>query len=911
MKRIFVILLMLISLSSLVYGLQLVVPFEVPAEGFDSITLAKLGYGSTVNPGSMQMPVKSINVLLPPGAKVLDYTITLTSPKPVMGYAPVRNNAFSDGDKLLSRANDDRTLPASVYLGMRKWGELCYAAFNVLPATWDGAMWQWSPSCTIDISFSQSKATGKIPSSFTDNSFFANPGAINKWYTKDTQRNYDILVIGTPELYAAMSSWVSFRFNQGLQVSFTEIATALSQGTGTSNAEKLRSYLQSQYSSNNFCYLLLLGDYNTIPVAYLTPEPDGWDQVPSDFFYGDLSSNWDSDNDGRLGEYSGGNLNQDYEVDFTPEVFVGRLSTNSPALMANIAGRIVAYEQSTEPWKQKNLLPAAYLNYNNEPEAGLSATDGADFMEYVRDTALAGQQNFSMYEQLGVVPSYPGDLALSEENFREVLNTQSWGMINWSAHGSGTSSARKIWMDDINEDNFPDQDEMTWMGLVDRSSFDNLDTNTGTVIFAASCYNGLIDADEPCLAEYALQKRAVGVLGATRTGWYKVGWRNPGWGGLSSYNYHFLENFRQTGMDLGTSHAYTNLLHTRYYLFGDPLDSGGIIWPELQNVYAYLLFGDPLIGYTPNPIPPQGEVLVWEPTGQQGIAVVNALRETLNMNVIYTDKLIPDYDYIHNFAAVFCLLGLGEDTYELEPDSFEHSLLNSYLEEGGSLYLERGSIPNTIISPLWAKLGASSLPNAVTPIQSIRHLSSNMTWQYDATSTLAQALTPASDSALPLFATNNMDPIDAYLSIWNSNGLYHSIASSFSLARVLEGENSLADMLSIVCDTLGISTGNPSSVQDETNIMPIRRVSSYPNPGRGTVHFALSNIKGVPIELNIYNIKGQLVRGLASPAGSSDTIRLLWDCRDSAGRACGSGIYLYHARVGDISISGKQILLKQ
>ena len=910
MKRLIATLLLLICLSSLVWSMQLTIPFEVPTDGFDSSALAKLGYGSTVSPGSLQLPVKSINVLLPPGAKVLDYAITLIAPKQVIGSAPQRNNAFSDTEKQLSRADDDHQLPASVYLGMRKWGDLCYAAFNVLPATWDGGLWQWSTSCTIDISYSQDRATGRIPSSFSDNSFFVNPGKVSKWYTRDTQRNYDILVIGTPELYAAMSSWVSFRFSQGLQVSFTEISTALSQGTGTSNAEKLRSYIQSQYSSNNFRYLLLLGDYNIIPVAYLTPEPDGWDQVPSDFFYGDLSSNWDSDNDGRLGEYSGGNLNQDYEVDFTPEVFVGRLSTNSPAQLQSIAGRIVAYEQTSAAWKGKNLLPAAYLNYNNEPEAGLSATDGADFMEFVRDTALAGQENFSMYEQLGVVPSYPGDLALSEENFRDILNTQNWGMINWSAHGSGTSSARKIWMDDINEDNFPDQDEMTWLGLVDRSSFDNLDTTTGTVIFAASCYNGLIDADEPCLAEYALQKRAVGVLAATRTGWYKVGWRNPGWGGLSSYNYHFLENFRQAGLDLGASHAYTNLLHTRYYLFGDPLDSGGIIWPELQNVYAYLLFGDPLIGYNPVQNIPQGEVLVWEPTGQQGITVVNALRENLDMNVIYTDKLIPDYDYIHNFAAVFCLLGFGEETYELEPNSLEHGLLNSYLEEGGNLYLERGTIPNTTISPFWAKLGVSSLPNAVTPIQSIRHLGSNMTWQYDTGMNLYQALNPEAVFAQPLFATNNMDPIDAYISIWNSNGLYRSIASSFSLARVLEGENNLTDMLSIVCDTLGISTDNPSSLQDETNIMPARSVINYPNPAKDKVQFSFSNTEGLPLQVDIFNLKGQKVRSLFLPASYSEASSLLWDCRDATGRVCADGIYLFRAKLGNASFTGKQILIK-
>jgi hypothetical protein len=56
-----------------------------------------------------------------------------------------------------------------------------------------------------------------------------------------------------------------------------------------------------------------------------------------------------------------------------------------------------------------------------------------------------------------------------------------------------------------------------------------------------------------------------------------------------SYNYHFVENFRNNKLDLGSAHSWANLLHTQYYLFGDPIDSEGIIYPELQNVYTYML----------------------------------------------------------------------------------------------------------------------------------------------------------------------------------------------------------------------------------------------------------------------------------------------------------------------------------
>ena len=292
-------------------------------------------------------------------------------------------------------------------------------------------------------------------------------------------------------MYTALDWLVTFRQSQGVDVSFCDIALALASGTGTDNAEKLRNYLQNTYASTPFSYLLLVGDYDTVPVAYVTPEPNGQETVPTDFFYSDLSSNWDTDNDGKRGEYSTGYMNEDYGIDFTPEVFVGRISTNNPTNVSAIANRIVAYEQATEPWKEKNLLPAAFLNYQGEPEPVYLQTDGALFMEFMRNTCLAEQENFTMYEQEGVVLSFPCDLPVNYDNLINKLNSESWGFINWDAHGSSTNSSRKVWINDYNQNNVPDENEMQWMNLVNRQSFDNLENTSGTIIYAASCYNGL------------------------------------------------------------------------------------------------------------------------------------------------------------------------------------------------------------------------------------------------------------------------------------------------------------------------------------------------------------------------------------------------------------------------------------
>ncbi len=868
---------------------------------------ATKGWGTISDAGSLQLPVKTINILMPKGAQILSWNLKLAADMPIMGEAPQRNAGFTDGDITLHTEAAKSLGSRYKYLGMKHWGELCYASFAVIPAVWDGAMWMASPSCDVEIAYQATpKGKGTKPATLAAQDFFANAAALDKWYESPKDRNANIMVISTQGLYDAMSPWVAFRQSQGCTVTFFNVTDAINMGTGVNSAARLRNFLQCYYQSTPFEYLLLVGDHNTVPVAYLSPEPNGANEVPSDFFFGDLSSNWDSDNDGRFGEYSSGYMDQDWEIDFTPEVYVGRISTNVASQVAAIAERIVAFEQSNAPWKNANLLPAAFLNYLGEPEAIMPQTDGAGFMEFERLTSLAGMNNTTMYEQLGVVLSYPSNVALSYSNFRDQLLNNSWGFINWSAHGSATSSSRKVWMSDDNQNNLPDSWEMQWLDLVDKPSFDDLSNTDGTVIFAASCNNGMIDATNTCLAEYALIKKAVGVLGATRTGWYKVGWRNPGWGGLSSYNHHFVENYRQSGLSLGASHAYANLLHTQYYLFGDPIDSGGIIYPELQNVYTYLLYGDPLIGYTPQQQVNLGEILVWEPDSLNCLPVVNALRSVTGMNVIYTDKLIPDYDYLDNFEAVFCSFR----STVLDSLSYEYQYLNDYLDNGGKLYVEGGSLwfsnPNSLLN----KIGAYSPYSGVTHINSIRHAATGNIWQYNAPQEYATMLAPLVPTATDVFINNTGEAYEPKLGIWNSNGSFRTLASSFYLYNVADSTFTLEDMIAVICDTLDIGIGEPVSNNEEVNPPAAIELHAYPNPGQSMVNVKYNSPQSGAASLEVYNLKGQKVRTLFKGYKDGGEQHLSWDLKDDKGRPCANGLYFFRLQTPGRTSLQKQVILR-
>jgi len=78
-------------------------------------------------------------------------------------------------------------------------------------------------------------------------------------------------------------------------------------------------------------------------------------------------------------------------------------------------------------------------------------------------------------------------------------------------------------------------------------------------------------------------------------------------------------------------------------------------------------------------------------------------------------------------------------------------------------------------------------------------------------------------------------------------------------------------------------------------------VTSYPNPFNNSV-----NINGrLPhhemIEVNIYNIRGEIVRVLKTQSDIRDEFSLVWDANDSMGRRVASGVYLCRLKAGSIT----------
>jgi len=85
---------------------------------------------------------------------------------------------------------------------------------------------------------------------------------------------------------------------------------------------------------------------------------------------------------------------------------------------------------------------------------------------------------------------------------------------------------------------------------------------------------------------------------------------------------------------------------------------------------------------------------------------------------------------------------------------------------------------------------------------------------------------------------------------------------------------------------------------------------NYPNPFNPVTNIAYSVKEDSDVTLEIYNVKGQLVRTLVNEHVTAGNHSVMWNGTDDAGRTVGSGVFFYRMHAGDFTSTQKMILLK-
>jgi hypothetical protein len=120
-----------------------------------------------------------------------------------------------------------------------------------------------------------------------------------------------------------------------------------------------------------------------------------------------------------------------------------------------------------------------------------------------------------------------------------------------------------------------------------------------------------------------------------------------------------------------------------------------------------------------------------------------------------------------------------------------------------------------------------------------------------------------------------------------------------------------SQLLKDVLSYFGVE-GNAENVSATENLPGLKfATSNYPNPFNPSTTIKYSMPKAGHLTLNVYNVRGQLVKTLVDgnrPAGADQTI--VWDGTNNQGSGVSSGVYFYEARTGGEVVVEKMALVK-
>jgi hypothetical protein len=427
-------------------------PFNL-VEVRDGQKIEMQGFEYLKQPGRPMLPEKEMLVLLPPGARLLSLEIEGLESKPIRGRFKI-----APTPPLLPLAMSDHAFEP-LKIEMAKWEEAyrtSYAADGAYPGetvriVGTGSLRKYSyvrvafrpfiyhpasgrlvqhEEALVRINYALPDPAGRealhtaglLSDDVADKraaELFVNYDEMKSAYGSTTSRttldHHDYVIITTSDLAGAITASAFPGWKASLGFDLRTVLTTDPEITGQPGgdlAERIRNFLRANYGPWGIEYVLLVGNYEDIPMRYCYPDPEnhlhdpsnpgvGPGSVPTDHYYADLSlpdaESWDSDGDGFHGELG------DDNPDFLAEVSVGRIPTSSGSRITYTLDKLVRVEQDTGAWKRHALHAGAILFFENQDGSGIPLRDGATCVDEIEKSVMDGWTMSRYSEQTGLV----------------------------------------------------------------------------------------------------------------------------------------------------------------------------------------------------------------------------------------------------------------------------------------------------------------------------------------------------------------------------------------------------------------------------------------------------------------------------------------------------------------------------
>ncbi len=621
------------------------------------------GFNNLSIPGKPAIPVKVFLVALPPGAKVRNVYFT-SNPielpgkyniKPSPMVIPLDNNqeltqymrkVYEDNYSEVYGAAEDYPEDFGKYLGRGALRRYNFVKIAFYPFRWNPKSRKLLFTNKLDVTIEYQITKDYRKELLNDNlldevaeQFIINYEDAQKWYPRGAKVSPSYVIITTPGESAAVDTLVKWKTSLGYQVKVVTTTWIDSLYSGSDLAEKIRNFLIDKYPASEWAikYVLIIGNSSDIPMRKCWPDSEWhtnyqyYNPVPTDYYYADLTGDWDADGDGYFGE-----LGED-SMDFAPEVYVGRIPWSDTTTIKNICEKLVKFEQDTSSWKNNALLLGSILFYDDQ--YGLpdyEKVDGAFLMELVAEDIISDWTIKRLYEKEGVDPSeYACDYPLDVNNVVSEWSTGKYGIVNWAGHGWYDAAYRTIWAEDADNDGVPDDNELQWKYFISNTEVPSLDDEHPSIVFCASCLNAYPEASN--IARELCKNGGAGIIAATRVSWGAMPWDGPEAGGIETMDYYFFYWLVKNNNRVGDALYNSKFYYANNFLWG---------WWDAGNLYDFCLYGEPALVYEGIVSHDCAVIEIISPKG------LYALGDTINSTVVIENRGKEVLSYLHVFCKI-------------------------------------------------------------------------------------------------------------------------------------------------------------------------------------------------------------------------------------------------------------------
>ena len=415
-------------------------------------------------------------------------------------------------------------------------------------------------------------------------------------------QNVNYVIITTTDLEDAVQDLKIWKEYPGFSVEIVTIQWISDSYKGVDLPEQIRNFLIDKYEEWGIGYVLIVGTRNNIPMRRC--DPIIWDfgeYLYSDYYYSDITGNWDLDEDGKYGEYG------DDDVDFIPEISVGRIPSDDKDTVARICENIMQFGSDTGTWKKNVLLLGAISYYQGLESYGwvYDRSDCATIMEECR-IDIFDPEDFNyvrMYEAEGLRPStYNCEHPLEYSNVLSEWKN-NYAIVNMVGHSNENLAARWIW-DHDDGDNIPEvgEGELIYKDILTRSDSQALSMEKPPIVFSGGCSQ--LHGPNNMGRSFIEKNAAVAYIGTTDLGFYNITrvWNDESDGGFASIDYYFFYYLISQDQTCGDALSNSKLYFSNHFMFNEYNPEW--IYRCYSTLMGTTLYGDPALSLYPISNPP-------------------------------------------------------------------------------------------------------------------------------------------------------------------------------------------------------------------------------------------------------------------------------------------------------------------